>query len=130
MRLHLPHGLWLAAGDLEELLKVKAAFALALEKLLAAGQVRPPQLAALCLAGALGEHVRPDNLEVSGFVPAGFGPRLRAVGNAALDGAALLALRPERGDALAELCARARVLALVEDPDFQHEYLRLMRFGA
>ncbi|WP_165174588.1 ASKHA domain-containing protein [Desulfovibrio sp. ZJ369] len=129
-RLHLPCGLWLAAGDVEVLLKVKAAFALALEKLLAAGKVRPAELAALCLAGALGEHVRPQHLETLGFVPAGLGPRIRAVGNAALDGAALLALQPERGDALADLCGRARLLALVEDPDFQQEYLRGMRFGA
>lgn len=129
-RLHLPHGLWLAAGDVEELLKVKAAFALALKKLLAAGKVRPAKLAALCLAGALGEHVRPQHLEALGFVPAGLGPRIRAVGNAALDGAALLALQPERGEALAALCKRARLLALVEEPDFQQEYLRGMRFGA
>lgn len=130
MRLHLPHGLWLSAHDVEELLKVKAAFALALEKLLAAGKVRPAALAALCLAGALGEHVRPRHLEALGFVPAGLGSRIRVVGNAALDGAALLALEPERGEALAALCRRARLLAPVEDPDFQQEYLRGMRFGA
>ena len=128
-RLRLPHGLWLAAGDVEELLKVKAAFALALEKLLAAGNVRPGELAALCLAGALGEHARPQHLEALGFVPAGLGSRIRAVGNAALDGAALLALQPGRADDLAALCNRARLLTLVEDPGFQQEYLRGMRFG-
>ena len=82
-------------------------------------------MAALCLAGALGEHIRPDILEQLGFVPAGLGSRIRAVGNASLDGAALLALHPEKGAALARLCAGARV----EDPDFHHAYLRRMRFG-
>ena len=86
-------------------------------------------MAALCLAGALGEHIRPDILEQLGFVPAGLGSRIRAVGNASLDGAALLALHPEKGAALARLCAGARVLPLVEDPDFHHAYLRRMRFG-
>lgn len=71
MRLHLPRGLWLAAADVEELLKVKAAFALALDALLRAARVPPRELAALCLAGALGEHVRADNLEQLGFVPSG-----------------------------------------------------------
>ncbi|WP_298032650.1 ASKHA domain-containing protein [uncultured Desulfovibrio sp.] len=130
MRLHLPRGLWLAAADVEELLKVKAAFALALDALLAAAGTPPRDVAAFRLAGALGEHVRPDILERLGLVPAGLGPRIRAAGNAALDGAALLALRPEKGAALARLCAGARVLPLVEDPDFHHAYLRRMRFGA
>ena len=127
--LYLPRGLRLAAADVEELLKVKAAFALALDALLAAAGVPPRDVAALCLAGALGEHIRPDILEQLGFVPAGLGSRIRAVGNASLDGAALLALHPEKGAALARLCAGARVLPLVEDPDFHHAYLRRMRFG-
>lgn len=127
--LHLPRGLRLAAADVEELLKVKAAFALALDALLAAARVPPRDVAALCLAGALGEHIRPDILEQLGFVPAGLGSRIRTVGNASLDGAALLALHPEKGAALARLCAGARVLPLVEDPDFHHAYLRRMRFG-
>lgn len=128
-RLCLPRGLWLAAADVEELLKVKAAFALALDALLATAGLAPRDLAALCLAGALGEHIRPDLLEQLGFAPVGLGSRIRAVGNASLDGAALLALHPEKGAALARLCAVARVLALVEDPDFHHAYLRRMRFG-
>ncbi len=127
--LYLARGLRLAAADVEELLKVKAAFALALDALLAAAGVPPRDVAALCLAGALGEHIRPDILEQLGFVPAGLGSRIRAVGNASLDGAALLALHPEKGAALARLCAGARVLPLVEDPDFHHAYLRRMRFG-
>lgn len=128
-RLQLPHALWLAAHDVEELLKVKAAFALALDSLLAAAGLRPADVAVLCLAGSLGEHVRPADLEALGFVPAGLSARLQAVGNTSLEGAALLALEPERRDALARLCASARVLVLTEDPDFQHEYLRRMRFG-
>ena len=130
LRLHLPRGLWLAAADVEELLKVKAAFALALDALLQAARVPPRELAALCLAGALGEHMRADNLEQLGFVPAGLGSRIRAVGNASLDGAALLALHPDKGAELARLCAGACLLPLVENPDFHHAYLRHMRFGA
>ena len=39
-RLRLPHGLWLAAADVEALLQVKAAFALALDALLRAADIR------------------------------------------------------------------------------------------
>ncbi len=130
MRLRLPHGMWLCAADVEELLKVKAAFALALESLLTAAGLAPGDVAALCLAGALGEHVRAQDLETLGFLPSALAPRLRAVGNASLDGAALLARNAQMRENLAALCATARLLPLVEEKNFHQNYLRHMRFGA
>lgn len=128
--LRLPHGLWLSAQDVEELLKVKAAFSLALHSLLEAAGLTPSALACLCLAGALGEHVPAGHLEMLGFVPQGMGQRIRAVGNASLRGAVLLAREAQRREALARLCARAQLLPLAEAPDFHQKYLRHMRFGA
>lgn len=128
--LRLPHGLWLSAQDVEELLKVKAAFSLALHSLLTAAGLTPSDPACLCLAGALGEHIPTSHLETLGFVPQGMGQRIRAVGNASLRGAVLLAREPRRRDELARLCARARLLPLAEAPDFHQNYVRHMRFGA
>lgn len=128
--LRLPHGLWLSARDVEELLKVKAAFSLALHSLLTAAGLASSGPACLCLAGALGEHIPTDQLETLGFVPQGMGQRIRAVGNASLRGAVLLAREPRRRGALARLCARAHVLPLAESPDFHQKYLCHMRFGA
>lgn len=128
-RLRLPHGLWLAAADVEALLQVKAAFALALDALLRAADIPASKVAALCLAGTLGEYVRPDDLETLGFVPAALAPRIRAVGNTALDGAALLALHNNKIPPLARLCSEAVVLPLVDEPNFHTDYLRRMRFG-
>ena len=130
MRLRLPHGMWLCAADVEELLKVKAAFALALESLLAAAGLAPAQVGALCLAGALGEHVRAHDLQTLGFLPSALAPRLRAVGNASLQGATLLAVNVQMRENLAGLCATARLLPLVEEENFHQTYLRHMRFGA
>ncbi len=127
--LDLPYGLRLTAADVEELLKVKAAFSLALHSLLDAAALRAGDLACLCLAGALGEHVPVEHLERLGFVPRGLGPRIRAVGNASLDGAVLLARCPGRREALTHLCAGARLLPLAESPEFHQLYLRHMRFG-
>lgn len=128
-RLRLPHGLWLAAADVEALLQVKAAFALALDALLRAAGIPAGNVAALCLAGTLGEYVRPDDLETLGFVPAVLAPRIRAVGNTALDGAALLALHNNKIPPLARMCREAVVLPLVDEPNFHTDYLRRMRFG-
>lgn len=128
-RLYLPRGQWLTASDVEGLLKVKAAFALALEVLLTQAGLVPAQLASLCLAGALAEYIRPDVLSSLGFVPAVLERRIRTVGNTSLAGAALLACRPERRETLATFCSHAHLLPLVDDPDFHHRYLRHMRFG-
>ena len=128
-RLRLPHGLWLAAADVEELLKVKAAFALALTTLLQAAGLPATSLATLCLAGTLGEYVNLDDLETVGFVPSVLSHRIRAVGNTALDGAALLALNGDKAAALSRMCRHAVVISLVDQPNFHNEYLRHMRFG-
>ena len=92
-RLRLPLGLWLSAGDVELLLKVKAAFAVALEAVCAAGGVAPAAVRRLALAGALGRHARPADLKELGFAPGVPEGRMAAVGNAALEGACLLADR-------------------------------------
>ncbi len=128
-RLRLPLGLWLSAGDVELLLKVKAAFAVALEAVCAAGGVAPSSVRRLALAGALGAHVRPGDLKELGFAPGVPEGRIAAVGNAALEGACLLAACPERLESLAALCERAVVLELTEDPAFQRAYLAHMRLG-
>lgn len=128
-RLRLPLGLWISAGDVELLLKVKAAFAVALEAVCAAGGVAPSAVRCLALAGALGAHARPADLKELGFAPGVPEGRIAAVGNTALEGACLLAACPERLEPLAALCARAVVLELTEDPAFQQAYLGHMRLG-
>lgn len=127
-RLPLPAGLRLSAADVEELLKVKAAFSLGLETLLRGAGLEASELACLCLGGALGEHVRPDSLARLGFLPAGLCGRLRAVGNSSLDGAALLAVDEQARSALRRLCDGARLLSLTDAPDFHEAYVRHMRF--
>lgn len=128
-RLSLPAGLWLSAADVEELLKVKAAFSLALEGLLHAAALTTSDLAAICLGGALGEHVRPECLERLGFLPVGSGARVHAVGNCSLAGAARLALDTGLRSSLRRLCDRAQLLSLTDAPDFHTAYIRHMRFS-
>lgn len=129
VRLPLPLGLWLSAADVELLLKVKAAFAVALTAVCAAAGLPPAALRRLALAGALGEHVRRADLKDLGFAPGIPEGNIVAVGNTALAGALLLAARPQRLKALAALCDRAEVLELTEAPGFQQDYLAHMRLG-
>lgn len=127
-RLPLPGGLHLSAGDVEEVLKVKAAFSLAYERLLAEADVPGTALDAVYLAGALGAHARPDDLETLGFLPAGASGRARAVGNASLRGAELLLLRPELRSRIVAWRKGCRVVDLTAANNFAAAFLRHMRF--
>jgi len=69
--LPLPGGMALTGADVEEILKVKAAFSLALESLLTASGLESRALARVSLGGALGEHMPETALERLGFLPPG-----------------------------------------------------------
>jgi len=116
------------ASDAEEILKVKAAFNLAFSALLEAGGLAPGDLAAVILAGALGRHADPGDLEDLGFLPSGMGARTTAVGNSSLDGACLLLLSPDARDYAATLPAKTRTLDLTLRDDFQTAFAARMTF--
>ena len=128
-RLPLWADVYLTGDDVEEILKVKAAFSLAFAALLEAAQLPASALRHICLAGALGEHVPAEDMEALGFVPHGAGKRMLAVGNTSLRGAELLALHPGLRDELARWSRTCRLLNLAEQADFTETYLRHMRFS-
>lgn len=120
-------GMYLAASDVEELVKVKAAFNLALTRLCAEGGVAGHELGALCLAGAMGRHVNTADLETLGFLPRGSAPVVRKVGNTSLRGAELLLASPDARRYVESLPA-PRVLDLATEPDFAQSYVTRMVF--
>lgn len=126
-RLDLGQGVFLTARDVEELLKVKAAFNLALSRLLEEAGIAPGALRAVWLAGALGEHVRPAALETLGFVPPGMSARIRPLGNASLAGAALLARSGRAREWVEAFAPRVRTLSLNRD-DFFAQFIQRLVF--
>lgn len=129
LALNTDRSLYLSGRDVEEILKVKAAFSLALESLLQVVQIQAADLQHIFLAGAFGEHVMSDDLEALGILPQGAGARVHAVGNSALQGAALLLQQPELRAPLARWSAECLVLDLTADPNFTANYMRHMRFA-
>lgn len=122
-------GLWISARDIEEILKVKAAFRVAMESLVQEAGLDFAEIRCLALAGALGEHMRPDLLENLGFIPRGTAARVQAVGNASLEGACLLGRDLACRKELARMCATALVLQPAADEDFHRRYVDAMRLG-
>lgn len=117
----------LTASDVEEILKVKAAFNLALSALLEAAGLTAQALAGLHLAGAMGEHVSLDDLERLGFLPSALVRRTVRAGNTSLAGTALLLTRPEVRTWLEKLTA-PKILDLASEPAFAGRYLERMVF--
>lgn len=126
--LELPHGMRLYASDVEELLKVKAAFSLGMARLLDHAGLAFRDLRRVFLAGALGRFADPAALENLGFFPAGAGARLAAVGNSSLDGAALLVRSQAARDALVRCAASMHPVSLADDPAFANGFASHMRF--
>lgn len=124
--LGLGQGLALPASDVEELVKVKAAFNLALSRLLAEAGIPAGALAAVHLAGAMGEHVDARDLVSLGFLPENLAGRLVRAGNTSLAGAELLLNSPEAWDWVRRLPARCRALDLASDPAFGALYVERM----
>ena len=123
----LPGGMYLKASDVEEILKVKAAFNLGLVRLLREAGLDWHDLSAVYLAGALGRYVDPAALETLGFIPPG--AKVRAVGNTSLAGAVALGRAPHLWQEL-EIWARGvACLHLAEDAYFSRNYVANMTFS-
>lgn len=127
-RLRLGPNFWLDASDIEELLKVKAAFNYAFSSLLREAGLDASALRAVHLAGALGAHAGVENLETLGFMPPGMGARTRVLGNSSLAGARLFLQDPQARDWAAAVGARLRTLDLAASSSFGAEFLTRMSF--
>ncbi len=126
--MELADGLRLPASDIEEILKVKAAFNLALSALLSEAGLERGGLAAIYIAGAMGEHANTDDLERLGFLPPGSASRTVKAGNTSLKGSELLLENAKTRQWIKGLAARTRVLDLASDSGFGKQYLERMIF--
>lgn len=120
---------FVAERDIEEFLKAKAGVNVGLRTLLERAGLAEGDVAAVHLAGALGEYAQTEDLVTLGFLPEIWRDRVHVAGNTSLAGT-LLALGDEgvRGW-LKELPPRVRVESLVEGGAFGPAFMRAMRFA-
>lgn len=119
--------LW--ASDVEEMLKVKAACAMAMAALFSAAGLAPADVASLYLAGAFGAHVAGADLETLGFLPPGMGRRAEPVGNLSLEGASLFLTAPETRQQARYVAARTTIVPLVAGDEASDAFIRRMVFA-
>lgn len=126
--IRLPGKMLLFASDVEEILKVKAAFTLAVSRLLDTAGINAPDIKRVHLAGSLGIHAPVNALTELGFLPSVLGPRIVFAGNTALEGAALLLACATIRDPLAAWVKGVATLDLASDPAFGGAFAEHMTF--
>lgn len=122
----LEDGLYLSANDVEMLLKVRAAFSVAIRKLVMRAGMTFQQLAIFHLTGAIAAYGNKDDMVTLGFIPRQLAAKTDISANLSLDGACMLAAKPEEMTFLKELCSGAHLVQLVDDPEFINEYMAAM----
>lgn len=127
--LRCTQSLYITADDIEEILKVKAAFSLAMDELFAEAGLTSSDLHGIMLAGSLGKFVDTSDLEALGFLKCGQASKIHVLGNTSLRGAELLLLKPQLRDKLAKRCAHKSVLSMTERNDFMNRFLNYMYLG-
>ena len=118
--------MFLSGQDVEQILKVKAAFNLALSSLLRASGLRSSQLKAVYLAGALGLYIDRACLLELGFLPPD--QHLETLGNTSLKGARLLLENMAARQWVEELTPGIQTLDLASDLSFRNKFMDSMIF--
>jgi len=118
----------LTQPDMRELQLAKGDIRKAIDLLLKEAGLAPSALRELVLAGAFGDHLRPESLEAIGLVPPGTGERVTFAGNTSRLGAGLLLLDADLRGVLESWMARVRYLPLPESKAFQDAFVRNLGF--
>ena len=123
------HELRLTQLDVRALQLAKAAVRVGVESLLRHADLASDDLAEVLVAGAFGAALDPDDLAELGVLPSAPLSRTRRVGNAALDGAAAMALDPHLLELAASVAGGAQHVDLAAQEAFGGAFLAATEFA-
>jgi uncharacterized 2Fe-2S/4Fe-4S cluster protein (DUF4445 family) len=126
----LADGVLLTQLDVRELQSAKGAIATGIEVAMDALAVAAADLDEVLLAGSFGTYIDPQSARVLGLVPPVPVERIRAVGNAASEGARMALASFREREIAFELPAFVEYLELSGAPDFNDRFLRNLAFPA
>ncbi len=115
--------------DVRAFQSAKAAVAAGLLISLDRAGLDPGDLGSLVVAGGFGAALRVDDTLELGILPSDAASRVSVIGDAALSGAAMLAIQPLLSEELDALAGGAHHLDLASDQEFAQEYLSALRLA-
>ncbi len=124
----LRDGITLVQSDIRSVQLAKAATHAGIMSLLSAAGCKPDDVSALYLAGGFGSHLNIRNAVRIGLIPESLADKVRVIGNAALDGAAMLLMDTAARDRLRSLHRIVQHVRLDGNPEFAELYIDSMMF--
>jgi uncharacterized 2Fe-2S/4Fe-4S cluster protein (DUF4445 family) len=121
---------YLTQRDVREVQLAKAAMAAGIRLLAKSMGVRIEDIRRVLIAGAFGNFMNPASAARIGLIPPEIESKVVAVGNAAGEGARMVALSRTEWRRAAQIAQTAQYLDLAGDPDFQDCFVDEMAFPA
>lgn len=122
-RLYVTDNLYLCAEDIENILKVKAAFSSAIELFLQKNTIDN-----IFLSGAFSSHISLDILENLGFLPKNSKAKTKVIGNSSLKGLLAYYHNPKLIHKTAKLAEQAIIIDLTNQDEYNSLYINNMHF--
>lgn len=114
--------------DIRELQLAKAAVAAGIQAMCIHRKMEIGEIQQVFLAGSFGNNLNPESVCRIGMIPLELENRIRMLGNAAGDGAQLVARNEREFERCAAFAQKADFLELAHSPGFQEVYIKEMRF--
>ena len=124
----VPAPVVLTQKDIRQLQFAKGSIATGIQVLMKEMAVAPADIQEVLLAGAFGSYIHPDSARTIGLVPAVPLERIRAVGNAAGEGAKIALLSYREREAAAAMPSLVEYLELSGREDFNDLFLKALGF--
>lgn len=124
----LRDGIALTQGDIRAIQLAKAAIYAGMMTLLSAAECTTDEVTMLYLAGGFGSHLNIRSAVRIGLIPAELSDRVQVIGNAALDGAALLLTDTSLLQQTLTMRTLAQHVRLDGNPEFSDRYIDAMMF--
>jgi len=115
-------------NDIREVQLAKAAIRAGIKLMLKEFGIDETSIEQIYIAGAFGNHIRPESAAGIGLIPDIGKEKIMYIGNAAGIGASMALLSTAAGEEINEAAKVIRHMELAEDPLFQDTYLKAMAF--
>jgi len=116
-------------GDIREIQLAKAAIYTGCSILMKRKNLEEKDIDRVFIAGAFGNHINPENAKVIGLIPDISAEKIKFVGNTAVTGAKMALMSKKIREKAELISMKVRYLELANDPDFNQEFIKALRFG-
>ncbi|MCD7735627.1 MAG: ASKHA domain-containing protein, partial [Lachnospiraceae bacterium] len=122
-------GVYLTQKDVREVQLAKAAIAAGVQLLMKELQATEADISEVRIAGAFGSYMDPVSAAEIGMFPQALADRVRAIGNAAGEGAKIALLSQEEWETARKLARQTDFIELAAMPEFQDCFVDELEFG-